>query len=171
MKKIYYDVVDYGKYHFLVSASEKGLIYLDVATGELANLLAYLKKAKEPFELVADEKKLLIYTEQLHAYFKGQRQTFDLPLDLTGYGTVFQQAVWQELLKIPFGQESSYSQLATAIGRPKATRAVGSAVGKNPIAIIVPCHRVLRKNNSIGGYAGGLPLKYQLLALEEIAVQ
>lgn len=171
MKKIYYDVIDYGKYQFLVAASEKGLVYLDVATAELDNLLVYLKKAKQSFELVADDKKLLIYIEQLQDYFKGQRQMFDLPLDLMGYGTEFQQAVWQELLKIPFGQESSYSQLAAAVGRPNATRAVGSAVGKNPIAIIVPCHRVLRKDRSIGGYAGGLPLKYQLLALEEIAVK
>jgi O-6-methylguanine DNA methyltransferase len=99
------------------------------------------------------------------AYFKGEKNPFaGLKLD-TG-GTDFQQSVWQALQRIPHGQTISYLELAHAVGRPKAHRAVGSANGKNPIAIIIPCHRVIASNGSLAGYAGGVERKAQLLALE-----
>lgn len=84
-------------------------------------------------------------------------------------GTVFQQAVWQALLKIPRGQTASYQDIALAIGKPKAVRAVGQAVGANPLAIIIPCHRVVRKNGAIGGFAYGADFKQALLAIEQKA--
>lgn len=102
---------------------------------------------------------------QLQSYFAGQRQTFDLPLDLA-CGTPFQQAVWQALLRIAPGQTSSYGGLSRSIARPTAVRAVGAAVGRNPISIIVPCHRVLGASGALTGYAGGLDRKAALLALE-----
>jgi methylated-DNA-[protein]-cysteine S-methyltransferase len=101
---------------------------------------------------------------QLDEYFAGRRQRFELPL--APQGTVFQQAVWQALQSIPYGQTSSYSALAAKIARPKAVRAVGAANGANPIAIIIPCHRVIGRDGSLTGYAGGLPRKALLLRLE-----
>lgn len=102
---------------------------------------------------------------QLHAYFEGRRQHFDLPLDLS-HGTAFQQSVWQALLAIPAGATTSYGQLSAGIGKPAAVRAVGAAVGRNPISVIVPCHRVLGSDGSLTGYAGGLERKSALLTLE-----
>ena len=103
--------------------------------------------------------------QQLKQYLAGKRSSFDLPLDLQG-GTAFQQSVWQALLAIPAGSTTSYGVIGTRIGKPKAVRAVGAAVGRNPIGIIVPCHRVLGADGSLTGYAGGLQRKQALLNLE-----
>ena len=102
---------------------------------------------------------------QLTEYFAGQRRDFDLALDLSG-GTVFQQAVWQALLSIASGQTRSYGRISQNMGNAAAVRAVGAAVGRNPISIIVPCHRVLGADGSLTGYAGGLDRKTALLKLE-----
>jgi methylated-DNA-[protein]-cysteine S-methyltransferase len=102
---------------------------------------------------------------QLDAYFAGTRQHFDLPLDVSG-GTVFQQAVWQTLLTVPYGQTASYAQIAQQIGRPAAVRAVGAANGRNPLSIVVPCHRIIASNGALTGYAGGLSNKTYLLRHE-----
>jgi methylated-DNA-[protein]-cysteine S-methyltransferase len=102
--------------------------------------------------------------KQLDQYFKGVRKEFDLPLALRG--TPFQNCVWNELQKIPFGQTISYKELALIIGNEKATRAVGNANGKNLISIIVPCHRIIGSNKSLTGYAGGLDRKRWLLEHE-----
>jgi methylated-DNA-[protein]-cysteine S-methyltransferase len=101
---------------------------------------------------------------QLRAYFAGDLRRFELPLDLTG--TPFQQRVWRELLKIPYGETRSYGQLARDVGAPAAVRAVGAANGANPVPIVVPCHRVIGASGKLVGYGGGLPLKLRLLALE-----
>jgi O-6-methylguanine DNA methyltransferase len=101
---------------------------------------------------------------QLDEYFSGRRRQFDLPLDLEG--TEFQQRVWRSVSAIPYGQTRSYAQIAATIGSPKAVRAVGAANGANPVAIIVPCHRVIASGGGLGGYGGGLELKRRLLALE-----
>lgn len=102
---------------------------------------------------------------QLSAYWQGQRRRFDLPLDLSA-GTAFQQAVWRALLAIPYGATTSYGALSAALGKPTAVRAVGGAVGRNPLGIIVPCHRVIGASGSLTGYAGGLDRKVALLQLE-----
>ena len=102
---------------------------------------------------------------QLTDYFAGQRTTFDVPLDLS-IGTPFQQAVWRALLKIPSGATVNYGALSASIGKPAAVRAVGGAVGRNPLSIIVPCHRVIGANGTLTGYAGGLERKTALLQLE-----
>lgn len=108
---------------------------------------------------------LLQAGEQLLAYFAGWRDGFDLPLDLS-HGTAFQQSVWQALLAIPRGATTSYGALSRQVGRPAAVRAVGAAVGRNPISVIVPCHRVVGADGSLTGYAGGLARKTALLTLE-----
>lgn len=102
---------------------------------------------------------------QLRAYFAGERDGFDLPLDLDA-GTPFQRSVWSALLAIPRGATTSYAQLARQLGRPQAARAIGAAVGRNPVSIVVPCHRVLGTGGSLTGYAGGLERKTALLRLE-----
>lgn len=105
--------------------------------------------------------------EQLAKYFAGERQHFDVPVKLAG--TRFQLQVWQELLRIPFGTTITYAQLAQRVGNPTATRAVGNANGRNPISIIVPCHRVIGANGKLTGYAGGIDNKQWLLAWEGCA--
>ncbi len=102
---------------------------------------------------------------ELDEYFAGTRKIFDVKI--TFKGTPFQYKVWQALLEIPYGKTISYADLAKAVENPKACRAVGSANGKNPIAIIIPCHRVITSNGNLGGYAYGLEVKKQLLDLEE----
>lgn len=102
---------------------------------------------------------------QLEAYFQGRREGFDLPLDLS-QGTPFQRAVWTALLAIPTGATTCYGALAARLGRPRAVRAVGAAVGRNPLGIVVPCHRVLGATGKLTGYAGGLDRKQALLQLE-----
>jgi methylated-DNA-[protein]-cysteine S-methyltransferase len=109
-------------------------------------------------------------TRQLQAYFDGERTEFDLPLDLRA-GTQFQQSVWHALLHIPYGVCTTYGAIGAALDKPQAVRAVGSAVGRNPLGIIVPCHRVLGADGSLTGYAGGLGRKAALLTLESGARQ
>jgi methylated-DNA-[protein]-cysteine S-methyltransferase len=102
---------------------------------------------------------------QLGEYFAGRRKEFEVPL--APQGTPFQRAVWSELLRIPFGETVSYGEIAARIARPRAVRAVGAANGRNPIALIVPCHRVIGSDGTLTGYGGGLPTKRWLLAHEE----
>ena len=138
-------------------ASEKGLVAIDVrnntqvVTAPNASAEAILIKTKK----------------QLEQYFAGKRTSFDVALDLVG--TEFQVQAWRALCRIPFGKTISYGQQAANIKKPKAFRAVGSANGKNPIPIIVPCHRVVSSDGSLGGYSLGLKMKKQLLALEGVS--
>ena len=103
--------------------------------------------------------------EKFRRYFAGEPVAFDLPLDLDS-GTAFQQAVWRALLQIPRGAITSYGAISASLGKPSATRAVGGAVGRNPLSVIVPCHRVLGVDGTLTGYAGGLERKVALLRLE-----
>lgn len=122
------------------------------------------KQAKE--QTGSRQEKLLNKAErQINEYLAGKRKTFDIPLKLEG--TAFQKRVWAELLKIPYGATKSYKEIAESLKNPNACRAVGTANGKNPISLIVPCHRVINESGKLGGYAGGLPIKEQLLTLEK----
>ncbi len=140
-------------------ASSKGLrgIYWNKQSVRLVNKT----DASKPEEKILDKT-----SKQLSEYFSATRKQFDLPLDLEG--TAFQKKVWQQLQRIPFGQTVSYGDVAKRIKNPKAVRAVGSANGKNPVCVIVPCHRVIASDGTIGGYSGGLQVKRKLLALEGI---
>jgi methylated-DNA-[protein]-cysteine S-methyltransferase len=105
--------------------------------------------------------------DQLAAYFRGDRVRFDVPLDL--HGTPFQRAVWQALQRIAAGATCSYGEVAAAAGKPDAVRAAGAAIGRNPVSVIVPCHRVVARDGALTGYAGGLARKQALLAHERVA--
>ena len=102
--------------------------------------------------------------QELNEFFSGKRKSFTIPLDLEG--TEFQMQVWKALLTIPYGQTVSYLEVAQRIGNPKAVRAVGTAIGKNPTLLFIPCHRVIASDGSIGGYSAGIEIKKQLLELE-----
>ncbi|MDR0883250.1 MAG: methylated-DNA--[protein]-cysteine S-methyltransferase [Oscillospiraceae bacterium] len=112
---------------------------------------------------------LRVATTQLAEYFAGTRQSFTLPL--APVGTVFQQKVWAAMRAIPYGQTASYAQLAQNIGHPKAVRAVGSACGKNPLVIFIPCHRVVRTDGGLGGFSSGLERKKSLHNIENISIR
>ena len=140
-------------------ASDKGLVAIDVRN---------VKTSNDQVKNAAAQKILSATKKQLEQYFAGKRTAFDIPLDLEG--TDFQQLAWRALCRIPFGKTISYGDQAKNIKKPKAFRAVGSANGKNPIPIIVPCHRVVASDGSLGGYSLGLKMKKQLLALEGVSV-
>jgi methylated-DNA-[protein]-cysteine S-methyltransferase len=139
-------------------ASEKGLV---------AILWENDKPSRVRLEALVEDggHAILLETErQLGEYFAGRRKTFSVPLDMRG--TSFQKNVWDALLAIPFGETKSYGQLAAQLGNAKAMRAVGAANGRNPISIIVPCHRVIGSSGKLTGFAGGLETKARLLDLE-----
>lgn len=125
--------------------------------------------AIDPGEENLHQPVLLEAEHQLNAYFRGERRVFDLPLD--AHGTEFQRRVWAALATIPFGETRAYWQIAKQIGQAQAVRAVGAANGRNPISIVVPCHRVIGTSGKLTGFAGGLEAKALLLALEQTPAQ
>ncbi len=155
MNQFTYYQSPYGQ--ITLQANEKGLLgaWFEIQTTQPKDLGNYCE----------DSPILNEATQQLTEYFSGNRTKFDLPLAATG--TAFQQLVWQALCRIPYGETWSYQQLADEIGNPKAVRAVGLANGKNPISVIVPCHRVIGKSGKLTGYAGGVETKQKLLELEK----
>jgi methylated-DNA-[protein]-cysteine S-methyltransferase len=118
---------------------------------------------------VKDEKLLKTAKREVLEYFAGKRKAFSVPL--APEGTPFQRAVWREIAKVPFGETITYAELARRAGFPGSARAAGAATGRNPIGVIVPCHRIVGTNGSLTGYAGGLPKKKALLALEGLALR
>jgi methylated-DNA-[protein]-cysteine S-methyltransferase len=143
----------------LLAASERGLTQLAFRPQEALRRMP---------DAVEDEHALAPYAAQIHEYVAGKRRDFDFPLDLRG--TEFQLRCWNQLLKIPYGEVISYADLARRVGSPNGFRAVGHANGQNPIAIIVPCHRVISSDGTLGGYGGGLPMKQWLLDLEKVVI-
>jgi len=130
--------------------------------------IRFPKRTKQPPTTSArPNEHLRLAKEELGDYFSGQLTSFSVPLDWRG--TEFQIAVWQALLKIPLGETWSYADVARAVRRPKSARPVGGAVGRNPLPIIVPCHRVVGSDGSLTGFTGGLDIKIKLLALEGVS--
>lgn len=150
-----------------VAATPKGLCRLIL---RLANEDTFVRTLKEETGAVLkrNAKRFQDVIGQLDLFFRGQLENFDCRLDL-GQGTLFQQRVWRQLGKIPYGKTRSYQWLAKAIGQPLACRAVGAANGRNPVPVIIPCHRVIQTNGHLGGFTGGLDLKRILLDLEKKA--
>lgn len=140
----------------LLAASERGLRILSFRPQEAL--------ASKKTDFAHDPGALAPYAAQMREFLAGKRRDFDFPLDL--HGTEFQRRCWNQLLKIPYGEVITYAQLAQRVGSPNGFRAVGHANGQNPIAIIVPCHRVISSDGTLGGYGGGLPMKQWLLDLE-----
>ncbi|MFI8435617.1 methylated-DNA--[protein]-cysteine S-methyltransferase [Streptomyces sp. NPDC079020] len=149
-----------------VTDSPYGPLTLVATDGVLSAVYMTEQRHRPPEETfgVSDPRPFPEAIRQLEAYFAGELTEFDLPLRLAG--TPFQRRVWEELLKIPYGETRSYGELAEALGKPNASRAVGLANGKNPVSIVVPCHRVIGASGSLTGYGGGLDRKRRLLAFE-----
>ncbi len=144
--------------------SKIGALYL-VASEQGLHQVS-LQKINIPYVTSLKDSEVLSKTvKQLEEYFSGQRKKFDLPL--APEGSAFQKKVWKELLKIPFGKTCSYKDIALKIKQEKACRAVGNANGKNPICLIIPCHRVIASNGTLGGYSGGIDIKIKLLEIEK----
>lgn len=152
-----YDFCETGRGPLLVAIDQDGLRHVEFMLGE--------RPVMPQADWQQDDKALAPYVAQFTAYFAGQLQQFDLPM--AARGTPFQQTVWRALCDIPHGETVSYLEIAQAIGNPKAVRAVGAANGRNPLSIIVPCHRVIGRSGDLTGYAGGIPIKRWLLALEQ----
>ena len=146
--------------------SPYGALTLVATDGVLSGLYMTGQRHRPPEETfgVPDPRPFGETVRQLDAYFAGALTAFDLPLRL--HGTAFQREVWAELVRIPYGETRSYGELAGRLGKPGASRAVGLANGKNPVGIIVPCHRVIGASGSLTGYGGGLDRKQRLLAFE-----
>jgi methylated-DNA-[protein]-cysteine S-methyltransferase len=151
----------------LLASSERGLAYLELPHASGRGFAGWQRIAARGTHAAPGFAPNRDAVAQLTEYFAGKRRRFELPLDLRG--TPFQLAVWEALLRIPYGNTCTYAELARAVGRPAAVRAVGAANGANPIALVVPCHRVVATGGKLGGYGGGLPLKARLLALEGAA--
>jgi O-6-methylguanine DNA methyltransferase len=156
MEVLFYSEISSPVGPLTLIASESALVRLEFGRS--------LPKMPRTTRLIESPESTAKYTAQLEEYFAGERKQFTLPLDLRG--TDFQKQCWRALLTIPYGETRTYRDMAHAIGRPLAFRAVGMANHDNPIAIIVPCHRVIASDGTLGGYGGGLPVKRWLLDLE-----
>ncbi len=153
MEALYYSAWQSPVGDLLLVAGERGLVALE-----------FSKRTRRRLNAAESDEQLAPYRRELETYFAGQLRSFTVPLDLRG--TEFRLRCWHALLKIPYGETRTYAEQARAIGQPHAYRAVGMANHDNPIAIIVPCHRVIASDDTLGGYGGGLALKQKLLDLE-----
>jgi O-6-methylguanine DNA methyltransferase len=145
-------------------ASVRGLFYVFLPVNGRVMTDALLKTAFPGVRIVRDEARLAGPIRQIREYFSGKRKAFSVGLDLQG--TEFQKKVWKALVEVPYGDTESYSGIARRIRRPGAARAVGAACGANPIPILIPCHRIVGRDGSLTGFAGGLRMKEKLLELE-----
>ncbi len=168
-ERIVYNYVNTPLGQILLASSSRGLCRLDLSRRDMDRLYDWARKV---FDHPVVEKGISPFIrdgeKQVKEYMEGRRRSFSLTLDLRG--TAFQRRVWQALLQIPYGSVVSYKEVALRIDNPKAVRAVGQANNRNPVAIIVPCHRVVGSDGSLVGYGGGLDLKKRLLRLEGMAI-
>jgi O-6-methylguanine DNA methyltransferase len=148
-------------------SSERGLAYLELPHASGRGLSGWLQRCAQGARCVEGYQPNRVAAEQVVSFLEDKRRHFELALDLRG--TPFQLDVWRALQDIPYGSKCSYAELAAAVGRPRAVRAVGAANGANPVSLVVPCHRVIASDGTLGGYAGGLELKARLLAMESAA--
>ncbi|WP_277584916.1 methylated-DNA--[protein]-cysteine S-methyltransferase [Psychrobacillus antarcticus] len=163
---VYWMQLNRGPWTMYIAATTEGLCYVGSQHAPFEELANWVKKRLPAYELSEDENALESYITELMDYLEGRRKEFTLPMDL--HGTAFQQAVWKVLQKIPYGQTVSYTDIAEQIQKPNAVRAVGTAIGANPVLITVPCHRVISKSGKLTGYRGGLEMKEQLLGIEKL---
>ncbi|WP_338449232.1 methylated-DNA--[protein]-cysteine S-methyltransferase [Niallia oryzisoli] len=161
---IYWSLLNHKAWKMYLAATDKGICFVGSQNMPFDEVINWAEKAFPGSPLEENAKKLQPYVEQITEYLEGERKSFSIPFDYNG--TEFQQAVWKALCEIPYGETKSYSDIAHHIQKPAAVRAVGAAIGKNPVLITIPCHRVVGKNGSLTGFRGGLDMKKQLLELE-----
>lgn len=161
---VYWTLLKESEQTIYIAATDEGLGYVGGWNGAFEEMAAWASAKYRGSALIRDDARLTRYRDELEAYMQGERMT--LELRLAARGTAFQQKVWEALLAIPYGETRTYSDIAAAVGSPAAVRAVGTAIGANPVLIAVPCHRVIGKNGTLTGYRGGLAMKEALLTLE-----
>ncbi|MBD8070895.1 methylated-DNA--[protein]-cysteine S-methyltransferase [Bacillus sp. PS06] len=162
---LYWSLIRYQKWSIHIAATSKGLCFVGSIDKTYQELEDWVSKYFSKTTLKQNDDKLEPFKLEILEFFQGKRKSFSFPFDL--YGTPFQLAVWDALKAIPYGKTTTYSEIAEAIDKPKAVRAVGTAIGANPLLISIPCHRVLGKDGSLTGYRGGLTMKKQLLQIEQ----
>ncbi|MBH5320220.1 methylated-DNA--[protein]-cysteine S-methyltransferase [Paenibacillus sp. GSMTC-2017] len=162
---IYWSLFEQDNWSLHIAATSTGLCFIGSNQESYDELSKWAGTRFPGVKPIRNDEELKSYKSQLANYLAGNRSAFTAPSDLRG--TTFQLEVWNALMTIPYGATSSYSEIATQIGRPSAVRAVGAAIGANPILIIVPCHRVIGKSGFLTGYRGGLEMKSTLLELEQ----
>lgn len=162
---LYFDTVTYAQGEMYIVASDIGIVYIGTPNASFEEVEEWAKKRFKGYNFEENQEKLQPYKEQLIAFFNKGLTEFDLPIHVKG--TPFQLAVWDALKELPYGTTTSYGNIAQRIGNPKAVRAVGSAIGANPILAIIPCHRVIGKNGQLTGFRSGLEMKQFLLDLEK----
>ncbi len=165
---LYWSVLELKDWNFYIVSTKKGLCYVGSNDQPIEEMIEWAKKRFPGSPLIEDAEKLKPYAVEITEYLEGKRKSFTIPFDFQG--TEFQLSVWNALCEIPYGQTKSYSDIATYINKPAAVRAVGTAIGANPVLITVPCHRVVGKNGTLTGYRGGLEMKTSLLNLENTNV-
>ncbi|WP_155593688.1 methylated-DNA--[protein]-cysteine S-methyltransferase [Lysinibacillus cavernae] len=166
MEILYFDTLMYAQGDMYIVASNIGLVYIGTPNASFNEVEEWAKKPFKGYCFEENSEKLQPYKDQLTAYFNKELTEFDLPIHVKG--TPFQLAVWDALKELPYGSITSYGNIAQRIGNPKAVRAVGSAIGANPILAIIPCHRVIGKNGQLTGFRSGLDMKQFLLELEKV---
>lgn len=165
---IYISQFDINERSYVLASSDLGVIFLandDTTEYVDHHIKRFIPDAQRITGYHADEKNNE-YIKDIEHYFQGKLKVFNWPLYL--YGTDFQKSIWEALLKIPYGESRSYSDISEMINNPKAIRAVGGAIGANPVMIVVPCHRVIGKSGKLTGFSGGLDMKAALLDIEQI---
>ena len=165
-RSVHWSVIAYEDWQLHFAATEKGLCYVGSPNRPLSELADWASARLPGCSMVRDDEWLRPYWAELARYLQGALRGFTIPFDL--HGTAFQQEVWHALCGVPYGKTASYSEIAANIGKPSAVRAVGAAIGANPVLIAVPCHRVIGKNGALTGYRGGMDMKKNLLHLERI---
>lgn len=163
-EQIYWTLLNHENWNLYIAATSKGLCYVGSPDQPLEELAEWAASRFSGRQMVQDDATLQPYGTQLIEYFQGKRKEFTIPFDY--HGTPFQVAVWKALCEIPFGQTKSYTDIAEMIQKPSSVRAVGAAIGANPVLITIPCHRVIGKKGALTGYRGGLEMKGKLLQLE-----
>jgi O-6-methylguanine DNA methyltransferase len=169
MKTLFYIKMNTQIGPLLLTSSDKGLVHIALPHQSGRDRLKEIKHAFPDCTLMEDGGKNREAVRQIEEYFRGVRTTFSLDLDLRG--TDFQKKVWKALMKVPYGWTRSYGQIARDIGHPRAFRAVGGACHKNPIPLVIPCHRIIGSDGSMTGFGGGISLKEKLLDLEKKRVK
>lgn len=161
---IYWSHLINENWNLIVAAGDNGLCFVGSQGADVQELEDWAKRRFPGRPLIRDEARLQPFADEIEAYLLGKLTRFSIPFEATG--TPFQQAVWKALCDIPYGQTASYSDIAHRIGKPSSVRAVGTAIGANPVLITIPCHRVIGKNGALAGYRGGLEMKNRLLEIE-----
>lgn len=163
---LYWTQLVYNHWKLYMAATSNGLCFVGSQDKPFEEMEVWVKKHYPDSQLLQDDNVMAPYVSEFIEFFQGLRDTFTIPQELKG--TKFQTAVWVALCKIPYGETWTYSDVANSIERPSAVRAVGAAIGANPVLLTVPCHRVIGKNGKLTGFRGGLDMKEQLLKLEQV---